>query len=51
MNEYIVCIDFGGRARNYPIKAMSEEEAINIAMQEHPDGRDFIIYNPDEYED
>lgn len=46
MNEYVVCIDLGGRARNYLIEATSAEEAINIAMKEHPEGRDFIIYDP-----
>lgn len=43
MEKYEVCIDFGGRARNYTFVATSEEDAIKQALAEHPQGRDFIV--------
>ena len=43
MEKYEICIDFGGRARNYPFVAASEEDALRQAVAAHPDGRDFIV--------
>lgn len=43
MEKYVVCIDFGGRARNYTFVATSEEDAIKQAVAAHRDGRDFIV--------
>lgn len=43
MKKYEVCIDFGGRARNYPFVAASEEDDIRQILAAHPDERDFIV--------
>lgn len=43
MEKYEVCIDFGGRARNYTFVAASKEGAIKLAVAGHPHGRDFIV--------
>lgn len=50
MEEYHVCIDFGGRARTFLFVASTPEEAIKMAIKEFPQGRDFIIINDDETE-
>lgn len=48
MNEYKVWIDFGGRARCDFFMAGSEEEAIRLAVAKYPNGRDFIMDEPEE---
>ena len=47
MEEHLVCIDLGsGFARTYAYVASSGEEAIEMAMNDFPEGRDYIIVYP-----
>ena len=47
MEEHLVCIDLGsGFARTCAYTASSGEEAIEMAMNDFPEGRDYIIVYP-----